>query len=173
MMPLSSTISIAAFWIVAFVTGQLSWTQLSKRPRYSQILTVSFLASVISFVLTMILADYFFWHLRLLALAAALVAGLLVMACCFILYTPFIFVISSSLSVDTIIMLSRHGGTMRMDALYDQFVSTEAVNHRLRMMQGNGLLTYAAGRYFLTTKARRLALFFTRMKYLWKLWPGG
>jgi hypothetical protein len=172
-MPLAFTIWTAAFWLIAFVIGQLAWTQLARNPRYSRILSNCFSASVALFFLTMVLANYLYLHAPLLAWIASVGAGLLMMACAFIMYTPFVFVVSSSLSVDTIIMLSRNGGAMRKDDVYDQFVSTDAVNHRLSMMQTNGLLTSEGGRYFLAPKALRIARFFTAMKHLWKLWPGG
>jgi hypothetical protein len=172
-MPLFATIGIAAFWLIAFVVGQLAWTQLARNPRYSRILSISFSASVAAFFLTMVLANCLLLHAPPLAWIASVAAGLLLMACAFILYTPFVFVVSSSLSVDTIIMLSRNGSAMSKDEVYDQFVSIDAVDHRLSMMQTNGLLTSESGRYFLTPKALRVTRFFTAMKHLWKLWPGG
>jgi hypothetical protein len=172
-MPLTYTIWLVVFWLIVFLFGHLIWLQVLESPRYSRVIASWYSISVSGFLITMTLVNLYYIHATFLAWIACVGVGLLIMACAFVMYMPFVFVVSSSLSIDTIIMMNYRGGTMPKQAVYDKFVSADAVEQRLRMMQTNGLLTPTNDRYFLTPKAIRVARFFTAMKHFWKLWPGG
>ena len=173
MTTLEYAVLIAIVWFAIFVFGHFSWACLVERPRHGQIIIRAFVIALLLFTLTMIVMHGLVSSEPVVSCFVGGVIGLFIMACAFVLYVPFVFVVSSSLSVDTLVILDRFGGTSQRDALYRLFVSPEAVHRRLEMMRMNGLVVSNNGRYVLATKAIYTASFFTKMKHLWKLWPGG
>ena len=104
---------------------------------------------------------------------AALAAGL-VMACAFILYMPFYYTITTSLSVQTVIAIDEAPGhQLPLDTLTSPQVYDQIVRGRLASMVAAGNVTCQDGRYVATAKGARVARFFAGLKRLWRLGPGG
>lgn len=106
--------------------------------------------------------------------ALGIVYGILVMVCLFILYMPFYYTIATSLSVQSLIFLETNSKrSLTVDDLREHFASREIVAGRLAVMALNGYLREESGRYFIAPKGHRIAVFFSYLKDLWKLGPGG
>jgi hypothetical protein len=171
--PLSVSAATAVLCFAAFIVTHLSWAHASGSRRYGTIIIRCFIGCLVAAIVLSTVAQ---GHLvpsaaREWLLVPAMAVFLL--ACAFILYMPFVFVISSSLSIDTLLLMQRNGGAMSRAALYDRFASTEAAGRRFEIMRGNGMVSAQDGHYRLTAKAARTAHFFAGVKHLWKLWPGG
>jgi len=93
----------------------------------------------------------------------------------YVMYMPFYYVILTSLSVKTLVILHHEAsGQMPLAQLRERFVSERFVTGRLDTMVANGYLTnVGGGAYALTSKGRKIAQAFIRIKSLWKLGPGG
>jgi hypothetical protein len=104
----------------------------------------------------------------------ALVSGLLVMGCLFVLYMPFFFTIATSLSVQTMILVERSpGGRAEVQELRERFASRQLVAGRLQSMVANGYLVREGDCYRVTTKGRLVARLFGVLKHAWRLGAGG
>jgi hypothetical protein len=93
----------------------------------------------------------------------------------FCLYTPFYYVVTSSLSVQTlVILLARPENAIPLAALREEFASRDFLQARLHTMLDNGFLFRRSAQGFaLTPKGELLAQLFSRLKQFWKLAPGG
>ena len=101
-------------------------------------------------------------------------AGLMTMACLFVVYMPFLFAVGTSLSIQSLVLLSRapdHHLPLR--ELRDEFVSKELVGGRLETMVLNGYLRRRGSSFVLTPKGRAVGRAFAFLKRLWRLGPGG
>jgi hypothetical protein len=106
--------------------------------------------------------------------AIALVAGWLVLLCLFVLYMPFLFVIATSLSVQTMILVAgAPDGRLPRLRLQARFASPYLAAGRLETMKMNGYLTHTEQGYGLTRKGVLVARGFFGLKALWRLGPGG
>jgi hypothetical protein len=135
--------------------------------RATQIAFVAGLAGTLASVWTMAAGQ------TAAALAGASLGGVLLYGGLFVLYMPFHYVVTASLSVRTAVMLGRHGGALPLTALHDRFASRRLVGERLRTMVDNGFLRATPAGYVLTAKGRRTAQVFDCLKRLWKLGAGG
>src|SRR5262249_15865344 len=108
----------------------------------------------------------------LVALLAALLA-LMTSACLVILYVPAVYTVLTSLSVQTLITLRRHGGAVSEADLYDRFASRLIVEGRLATLVGSGYLAANGTGFRLTSRGRTLAKIFAGIKRLWQLGAGG
>ena len=103
-----------------------------------------------------------------------LLSGIVAMAALFVLYMPFYYTISASLSVRTLLVLDlAPAGRAPLDRLVERFASTEAVRERLETMAANGYLLREGEAYRLTQKGRWVARPFRAIKKVWRLGPGG
>ena len=103
------------------------------------------------------------------ALAAILVYGGLLM-----LYLPFYYSVAASLSLQTLILLSKQAnGSLPVTALQYRFASRQLVAQRLATMGANRFLIERDRTYYLTDKGRRTARIFLFFKTLWRLGAGG
>lgn len=175
MSALAAAMTASACWFAIFIPGHLFWARVAGDRRYSRVMVRSFAISIVGCVTSLILSHGFFWQGTDLAWGVALGGAVFLMACAFVLYTPFVFVVSSSLSVDTMLMLANAtGGALPRHELYEHFASAGAIDRRLQLACGTGMVeAVGQGRYRLTAKACQVALFFSMIKRLWKLWPGG
>ena len=104
----------------------------------------------------------------------ALLAAAAVMAGAFILYMPFYYTITTSLSVQTVIAVEQAPGQrLEVDTLASPATYRQIVQGRLDSMVTAGNLTRDGDRYRATPKGRRVAGFFASLKSLWRLGPGG
>jgi hypothetical protein len=97
----------------------------------------------------------------------------LTLLCLYVLYMPFYFVIMTSLSVETLIMLQRSGGALRVAQLQDRFASEAFAADRFATMSRNGLLRLTTNGHAVTEKGRQTTRPFLVLKSLWRLGPGG
>jgi hypothetical protein len=103
----------------------------------------------------------------------AVIIMLLTNCCLFVLYVPAVYVVLTSLSVQTIIVLRQGGGTMPTASLYDRFACRGIMEDRLATLASNGYLRADGETFRLTTRGRNIAFFFRLIKRAWKLDPGG
>jgi hypothetical protein len=104
----------------------------------------------------------------------AVLAALLVMACCFVLYMPFYYTIATSLSVQTMIAVEEAPGhRLPLASLASPDVYEQIVAGRLASMIQSGYLSADGDRYRATPRGHRMAHIFGALKDLWRLGPGG
>jgi hypothetical protein len=109
-----------------------------------------------------------------IALAGATLCGVLLYGGLFVLYMPFYYVVMTSLSVRTAVLLGRQpDGALPLAALEERFASRVLVAQRLQTMAENGFLRATSKGYALTAKGKAIARFFEFFKKLWKLGAGG
>jgi len=72
---------------------------------------------------------------------ANILGGWLVMACLFVLLMPFLFVVFTSLSIQSCVLAYREGGRIPLADLRARFASVETVERRLKTMVQGGCLT--------------------------------
>lgn len=173
MSPLAVSAATAIGCFVAFIASHLGWAHASGSRRYGTIIGRCFVGCVVAAIGVSTIAQVYFVPSVLRAWVSVPAIAVFLMACAFVLYMPFVFVVSSSLSIDSVLLLQKNGGFMQRAALYDRFASRDAALRRFEIMRANGMVTGEDGRYRLTAKAARMARFFVCVKRLWKLWPGG
>jgi len=93
--------------------------------------------------------------------------------CLYVLYMPFYFVVMTSLSVETLIMLHLSGGTLHVSQLQERFCSEAFVADRFGTMIRNEMLQHTSDGYAVTEKGRQTTRPFLFIKSLWRLGAGG
>lgn len=104
------------------------------------------------------------------------VNGLAIFVSLFILYMPFYYTISASLSVQSMIMISDNTLAKKpteLSWLREQFTSKKLIHDRLDLMIINGYIHASHERYYLSPKGRFIAEIFSKFKKIWRLGPGG
>jgi hypothetical protein len=101
------------------------------------------------------------------------IVGLIVLACCWVLYMPFYYVVTNSMSVQTLLELDAAGGCLPRGRLEARFASPAMLGDRLRTMSQYGNLTRAGDRFQVTSKGVRTAHAFSAVRQLWRLGTGG
>lgn len=105
---------------------------------------------------------------------AALLYGLLTMAALYILYMPFFYNVVNSLSIQTLVLLSRtEQGRLPLAVLHERFGSRAIVTNRLQTMVINGYLSVDNGAYRLTEKGESMVRIFGGLKEFWRMGAGG
>jgi hypothetical protein len=107
------------------------------------------------------------------AVLAAVLLALMTSACLFVLYVPAVYTVLTSLSVQTLVMLRRAGGTLPEADLYVHFTGRAIVDDRLATLAASGYLVADGGRFRLTSRGRALATTFAFVKEFWKIGAGG
>jgi hypothetical protein len=101
--------------------------------------------------------------------------GVLLLLCLFILYMPFFYTLTTSLSVETLSMLEaapRH--RLPLEQVKDRFTSEAFVVDRLETMRANGYFVGSNSTgYTLTNRGKRVADAFTKVKIALALGTGG
>jgi hypothetical protein len=103
----------------------------------------------------------------------ALAFGLLAYACLVVLYVPFLYVIQTSISVRTLIVLLQHDGKLAQSELYQRFAAHAIMDGRLSTLRESGYVAFNHGRYWPTRWGESVARVFMALKELWRLGPGG
>ncbi len=173
MTPLAVAVLSGAAWFAAFLLAHIASAHIAGASRHGRAIVRTFALSVLGCSATVAALHQSWWQGEGWAWLLAEGSGVLFMLCAFVLYVPFVYVIASSLSVNTLLVLERAGGRLPRAELYRRFVAESAVRRRLDIMRRNGLLAAEDGRYRLTPKAAMLARSFAAVKRFWKLWPGG
>jgi hypothetical protein len=159
---------VAGIWFGVFVATQwliLHWFPSSRRAR---ILVVDYgLCFVGSVITACALTD---------APGQRLLSGIfaaMTMGCLFVLYTPFYYVISNSLSVQSITVIRERQGRLAREDLYEKFAGRPLLQNRLETLARSGYVVRNGTAFGLTRRGRRLLAPFLALKSLWKLGPGG
>jgi len=157
----------AVGWFAAFVLVHiLGWRAGHGHARW---LLATYLTSVIGTLATV--AGLVSWSAPRAILAMLL--ALMTSACLFVLYVPAVYTVLTSLSVQTIVMLRRRGGSLSAEELYERFAGRAILEERLATLVASGYLAREGGHLRLTARGRGLAGAFGLVKALWKLGPGG
>jgi hypothetical protein len=106
-------------------------------------------------------------------MALSLLIAAFISACLFVLYTPAVYTVLTSLSVATLMLLLRNGGRMPEGSLYSRFATLAILRQRLSVLVGSGYLVEDALGCRLTPRGRIVARAFAAIKELWRLGPGG
>jgi len=113
------------------------------------------------------------WQHGLHAVILAAMMAVLTSACLLALYVPALYTVLTSLSVQTMMLLRRRGGTLSEAELYNRFASRKIMEHRLATLLSSGYVTHDGPSYRLTPRGRAIAKFFRPVNILWNLGPGG
>lgn len=132
---------------------------------FLSIVVIFFIISTLH--LTSIFSSYFFMIPYIFAYLTFL--------CLYILYMPFLFTICTSLSVQSLIIISKNcPQEILISQINSKFTSIDLVKMRLDLMAGNKFLKYENDdKYHLTFKGILFATCFGFLKRLWRLSPGG
>jgi hypothetical protein len=104
----------------------------------------------------------------------AAVWGSLTFLCLYVLYMPFYFVVMTSLSVETLVLLAaQKDGRLPLVALYERFSSEVFARDRFDTMVRNGVLIRTAAGYSVSPRARKLVAISLWLKSIWRLGEGG
>lgn len=161
-----------AIWFFLFLVVHVLWFHMAYVERCARLIMIAFACCLAGDAGTILAAD--FGVLSIDQVVLRVIYGTLVMGCLFIVYMPFYYTISTSLSVQTLICLEEtQGRVLSVDELRQRFASTTIVAGRLNVMVANGYLTERAGKYSVTPKGRAIARFFGYLKEVWRLGPGG
>ena len=165
--PALAAVLAVSIWFCVFVVTQwlvIHWLSTSR----ARVLVVSFGVCFIGCVITAtILTDD--PGRRLLSG----VLGAMAMSCFFILYTPFYYVVSNSISVQSIVALLEHKGRLPRGDLYEKFAGRRLLQGRLETLMQSGYVIRDGSAFRLTRRGRQLVSPFLALKLLWRLGPGG
>jgi hypothetical protein len=103
----------------------------------------------------------------------SVVFGSMTMSCLFVLYTPLYYVVATSLSVQSIILLRDCHGRLSRSDLYDTFAGRRLLDRRLESLARSGYVVTDGRAFRITSRGRRTAAPFLALKSLWRLGPGG
>lgn len=160
---------MAVTWFGAFVAAHIAgWRAGLGNARW---LLISYASSVVAMLISVA-----GWSGASQTAAVPLLPVLLALmtsACLFVLYVPAVYVVLTSLSVQTLIMLRRAGGALPAATLYDHFAGRSVLDDRLATMVASGYLAVDGGRLRLTARGLAVAKTFAFIKRLWQLGPGG
>ena len=160
-------------WFLCFMVSHITLMHVGHLIRVSTVIIRCFAFSTTGCIVTIVCLKESLWDAPALGWIVAIGAAVLLMCCAFVLYMPLVFTISNSITGDTLVWLDRRDGAAPRDQLYSVFVSTAALQHRLKNMNENTLVSLQGCRYKLTKKGILVARFFRAMKELWQLGPGG
>jgi hypothetical protein len=166
--PISPTLiamSFAAVWFLVFLSTHVAVFHLRRvTNRFS--VTVGLLAAAMAgCIVSMAAAGMVSWLSVINALTA--------MACFWVLYVPFYYVVANSTSVRILIAVEDVGGASDVKSVEARFASLEMLQNRLDTMAVYGHLVNHGSTFRLTAKGRAIARFFIVLKRLWRLGPGG
>ena len=167
--PAVTAVVAAAAWFIAFVLAHvLGWRAGRGQAGW---LLLTYAGSLVGMLVTVASVTLGSHGLLPTILAAAL--AILINACLFVVYVPAVYTVLTSLSVQTMLVLRRRGGSMPERELYDRFAGRAILQDRLATLVAGGYLVPDGTRFRLTPRGRSLARAFAFVKALWKLGPGG
>lgn len=162
------------FFMIAHVAAFRVMPNQDRSKTILRILVLAFLGHCVSILSIRFLRDD--WLILASSSATlSIVAGCLVIACLFVLYMPFYYTVDTSLSVETLAMLSLKGaGRLPITEVKVRFTSDKFLLDRLETMCRNGyLLRTEDGTYMLLARGRKIASLMLKVKELLKLGAGG
>ena len=156
-------------WFFVFLMAHLAVIHLIVGAGPTKTLVRAFIIAVVAAGATVA-----FTHVgRLDSFLIAEVYAFLTMACLFIVYSPFFYTVFTSLSIESLTVIFKAGGSMPTETLFRRYTSRELFVGRLRTLEVNGYLKCANGCYTLTCKGLGLARGFVVLKSAWRLGAGG
>ena len=157
-------LSLGCLWFAAFLVSHAALFHFRKVQRRFQALVGLFLGAAVGHLVTG----------AFLSTALGALNGVVLLGCLFVVYMPFYYTISASVSVRTLVALHRSPGERQsLTHLVDRFASLLIVQGRLGTLAANAYVVREGDVYRLTGKGRIVAHTFRRIKALWKLGPGG
>jgi hypothetical protein len=169
-------IVLGALWFAVFLVWHLAWFHLRPVKNRFQVLSRTLVFSLDGLLLSA-LAVAAWGDLPAEAqapLPVILLIGLATMFALFLLYGPFYYTVSASLSIMTVVALERAPShEAPVAALTADAVFEDMLYRRLESMAESGNLLREAGGYRLTPKGRAIARCFAAIKTFWRLGPGG
>jgi hypothetical protein len=167
--PALVALATAAAWFLIFFFAHIGGLRAGlENARW---LLTSYAACFLGTLVTTIVLTAWYHGKQAMILTATMAA--LTSACLFALYVPSLYTVLTSLSVQTMMLLRRHGGALPEAELYDRFASREIMEQRLTTLLANGYVAPDGPSYRLTPRGRAIAKFFRCIKILWNLGPGG
>jgi hypothetical protein len=160
---------IVAAWFLVFVCVHVLGFRYGRRN--AQWLVASYITCWGATLLSVIPMSL--WRDGGQTLALSVMIAALSSACLFVLYTPAVYTVLTSLSVATLMLLLRFGGQMPETSLYSRFATHAILRQRLFVLVGSGYLVEDARGLRLTPRGRFVARCFAVIKELWRLGPGG
>jgi hypothetical protein len=167
--PVLLSLLIVAAWFLAFVCVHVLGFRYGRRN--AQWLVASYITCFAATLLNVLAMSL--WRDGGQTLALSVMIAALSSACLFVLYTPAVYTVLTSLSVATLILLLRNGGHMPEGSLYARFATRAILRQRLSVLVGSGYLVEDARGFRLTPRGRVVARAFAAIKELWRLGPGG
>ena len=157
-------LGLGSVWFAVFLISHIALFHLREiRHRFKAILGL-FLGAAVGHLVSG----------ALLSTALGALDGMVLLGCLFVLYMPFYYTISASLSIRTLVALRCSPGERQSLArLVEGFASLPIVQGRLETLAANGYVGRAGDAYRLTGKGRIVARTFRLIKALWRLGPGG
>jgi hypothetical protein len=174
--PILLGLAHAAGWFAAFVMGHIAaFRARPARARASVIVRV-WAGAVLGFLGSVVVCFAVIDPVDRTAADAivALLTGLAGLSTLFILYVPFYYTVAASLSIQTLIAIQDAGGNgMPAESVHSQQFLDRLLDGRIgSLIEGGNLVRTDAG-FQLTARGRRIALFFQKVKAVWRLGPGG
>jgi len=158
-------------WFLVFLSAQVAaFHVLDIRERFRAIVAL-LTATMVGALLTTTTLAHIGW---LGGSVLPALSSVVTMACLWVLYMPFYYVIATSLSVRTLLVLaSVEEATLPLEQLEARFASTAMLQERLATMRTYRNVTAQGSAFTLTPKGRTTAAVFGGLKRLWELGPGG
>ena len=167
--PVLLTLLIVAAWFVVFVCVHLLGVRYGRRN--AQWLIASYITCWAATLVSVSVISL--WPDSTASMPLALIIAALSSACLFVLYTPAVYTVLTSLSVATLVLLLRNGGRMPERSLYARFATGTILRQRLSVLIASGYVVEHPQGFRLTRRGRAVARSFATIKELWRLGPGG
>jgi hypothetical protein len=154
-----------SIWFMIFLIFKISIFHLFQIKNKSGLIIKLFLSAVVGCILTSLI-----FTLPLMEMMNSLI----VIFSFFILYMPFYYTISSSVSIQSLILLSeKDSQTCLLNELKNTFASPKILSYKLKSMESSGVLSSDGKKYKTTLRGKLIANTFQFIKKLWQLSPGG
>jgi hypothetical protein len=167
--PVLLSLLIVALWFLAFVCVHVLGFRYGRRN--AQWLVGSYITCFAATLLNVLAMSL--WRDGGQTLALSVMIAALSSACLFVMYTPAVFTVLTSLSVATLILLLRSGGQIPETSLYSRFATHTILRQRFSVIVRSGYVIEDARSFRLTPRGRLIARAFAAIKELWRLGPGG
>ncbi|HLF49489.1 MAG TPA: hypothetical protein VJA45_08935 [Methylomirabilota bacterium] len=154
----------SAGWVAAAVAAHFAVFSLFRVERRARTLVCVWGLALVGYLGTGLVLEVDRWRIAY---------GGVVLFCAFILYMPFYYTVSNSLSIQMLIKMRAAPDGLSVEGLRQDFPMEELLAGRLVTLAASGYVVRTGERFVITAKARVLARSFLFIKALWRLGPGG
>ena len=154
----------SAGWVAFAVAAHFAVFHLFRVERRARTLVCLWGLALVGYLWTGLVLEVDCWRIAY---------GGVALFCAFILYFPFYYTVSNSLSVQMLIRMQAAPDGLSVEALRQAFPMEDLLAGRLVTLVASGYVVRTGKRFVMTAKARVLARSFLRVKALWRLGPGG